>query len=102
MDHGVTAASSLQVSRRAAFERKLSSHSIANVEDMIEGYKQELSDYKHRLEVIEQGEVKKVVKELEHREELANNHGKPKNYFLTPSLATRARSNSRRFRRLSA
>ena len=38
MHHGVSQSQALTVSRRAAFERKLSSQSVANVQDMIGGY----------------------------------------------------------------
>ena len=102
MHHGVSASTGLQVSRRAAFERKLSSQSVQNVETMVNEYQKELDHWKHRLHLLEQEEVKRLQKESEHREELFNNHGKPKAFFQVPLLQTRARSNSRRFRKLTA
>ena len=53
MEHGITASNSLQVSRRAAFERKLSSNSVSGINDMIAGYENEISEFKHRLELLE-------------------------------------------------
>ena len=41
-----------------------------------------------------------MAKETEYKEELFNNHGKPISYFKVPQLATRTRSNSRRFHKL--
>lgn len=102
MEHGVTQSNILQVSRRAAFERKLSSNSVSGIHNMIEGYETEIKEFKHRLELLEQKEVQRLAEEAAQREELFNNHGKSKSYFLVPNLATRARSNSRRFRQLSA
>jgi len=53
MEHGISASNSLQVSRRAAFERKMSSNSVSGIHDMISGYENEISEFKHRLEVLE-------------------------------------------------
>ena len=100
MNHGITQAKGLSVSRRAAFERKLSNQSIQNVTDMIKNYEREIKGYKYRINQLEQAEIKRIGKEVEYKEELANNHGKPKNYFKVPALFTRVRSSSRRIRQL--
>jgi len=60
--------------------------------ELIESYHQEIKDYKHRIQLLEQEEIKRMAKESEYREELANNHGKPLSFFKTPNLATRERS----------
>jgi len=49
---------------------------------------------------LEQAEVNRLARENAYAEELYNNHGKPKTYFKVPKLATRVRSNSRRFKKL--
>lgn len=84
MDHGVSASNSLQVSRRAAFEKKLSTQSIAGIQDMIKDYENELSQYKHRLMILEQTELHRLGEEAAKREELAYNHGKPLSFFKVP------------------
>lgn len=45
---------------------------------MISGYEREIENYKHRIQLLEQEEIQRMAKESEYREELANNHGKPK------------------------
>lgn len=67
---------------------------------MVEKYQQELSQWKIRMVKLEQAEVNRLAKENAYAEELYNNHGKPKTYFKVPKLATRVRSNSRRFKKL--
>lgn len=49
MRHGISASNSLQVSRRAAFERKLSSQSVQTVSEMIDNHKKEIESYRLRL-----------------------------------------------------
>ena len=67
---------------------------------MIKGYEQEIKGYKFRIRQLEAAEIKRISKEVEYKEELANNHGKPKSYFKVPALFTRVRSSSRRIRKL--
>jgi len=84
MAHGITASTSLQVSRRAAFEKKLSDQSIQKVNEMIENYKRELEEYRLRLLKLENTEIQRLAKESALKEELFNNHGKPLSYFKVP------------------
>lgn len=60
MNHGITQAKGLFVSRRAAFERKQSNQSIQNVTDMIKNYEKEIKGYKHRIYQLEQAEIKRI------------------------------------------
>jgi hypothetical protein len=100
MNHGITQAKSLAVSRKAGFERKLSNQSIHCVNELIKNYEREIKEYKFRIQKLEAAEIKRLSKEVEYKEELANNHGKPKSYFKVPALFTRVRSSSRRIRKL--
>lgn len=68
--------------------------------ELIENYHQEIKDYKHRIQLLEQDEIQRMAKEADYREELANNHGKPLSFFKAPSLATRERSQQQRYRKL--
>lgn len=99
-DHGVSAAKLMTVGRRANFERKLSSHLVDNVNDMINDYKLELEGYRIRLLELEEVELQRMAGEQAYKEELANNHGKPLTYFKVPQLSTRTRSNTKRFRKI--
>ena len=63
MEHGITASSSLQVSRRANFENKLSSRSVQRVNEMIDNYKRELEEYRLRLLQMENVEIQRMGKE---------------------------------------
>jgi len=67
---------------------------------MIDNYRRELEEYKLRLLQMEKVEIQRMAKESAYEEELFNNHGKPLTFFQVPKLATRTRSNSRRFRKL--
>lgn len=100
MDHGVTASTSLQVSRRAAFSRKMTSQSIQDVGELVQSYKQEVDGYNLRIKRLEAAEVERLAKEAAYREELWNNHGKPKSYFKAPKFALAVRSNSRRIKKM--
>lgn len=51
---------------------------------MIKDYENELSQYKHRLMILEQTELHRLGEEATKREELANNHGKPLSFFKVP------------------
>jgi len=97
MEHGITQSTGLQVVRRAAFEKKMSTQSMCGAEALISGYAREIAGYKYRMQRMEQDEIERLAKESRYREELADNHGKPKDYFKVPGLATRVRSFSRRF-----
>ena len=68
--------------------------------ELIENYHQEIKDYKHRIQLLEQDEIQRMAKEADYREELANNHGKPLSFFKAPNLATRERSQQQRYRKL--
>ena len=57
MQHGITASTSMQVSRKAAIEKNASAHSISNVNQMIESYQKELEGYRYRLLEMEKSEV---------------------------------------------
>ena len=59
---------------------------------LIQSYYQEIKDYKYRIQLLEQEEIKRLAKESDYREELANNHGKPLSFFKAPNLVTRERS----------
>ncbi len=102
MHHGVTASQSLQVSRRAAFQKKMSTQSIQDVGELIQSYNEEERNYRFRMNKLEQAEIQRLAKETAYKEELWNNHGKPKSYFKAPqfALASRVRSNSRRFKKM--
>lgn len=56
-EHCLTQKVGLQVSRRAALERKRSSHSLQSVSELIAGYEREIKAYKHRIEIMEQEEI---------------------------------------------
>lgn len=60
MEHGVSASNSLQVSRRAGFERKQSSQSVQDVQEMINEYRDELDKYKTRIGILEQKEIERL------------------------------------------
>jgi len=88
------------VSRRAAYEKKMSSATVVDAEAMISGYEREIAEYKHRVQLMEKKEIERLAKESEYREELAGNHGKPKAFFQVPKLTTKTRSNNRRLSKL--
>ena len=100
MEHGITADTGLKVSKRAALERKLSSQSVAEVQEIIETYEKEKKRQNERFAEMEMHELDRLYKEALYSEELANNHGKPLGYFKEPKLSTRNRTTSRRFRKL--
>ena len=81
MNHGITQSHGLEVSRKAAFERKLSNRSINTTKEMISQYERELTEFKIRLYQLEAAEVHRRGKVAAYAEELANNHGKPKSFF---------------------
>lgn len=101
MNHGITQSLGLEVSRKAAFERKLTNKSINNAKETISQYESELTEFKIRLYQMEAAELQRRGKEAAYAEELANNHGKPKSFFQAPNLSTRVRSNSRRLSKLN-
>lgn len=81
MNHGITQSNGIEVSRKAAFERKLSAQSISSAKDMISQYERELTEYKIRLWQLESNEVQRMAKAAAYKQELADNHGKPKAFF---------------------
>ena len=58
---------------------------------MIDGYDNEVTEHKKRLTIMEKAEIERLCKEINYREELANNSGKPKSYFKVPELQASAR-----------
>ena len=63
---------------------------------MIKQYQQDIYDFKVRISVMEESEVKRLANEQAQAEELFYNHGKKKGYFQTPNMSSRNRSSSRR------
>ena len=99
-NHGVSAAQGYEASRRASIIRKASANSMRGVNNMIQQYQQEIDAYKQRILQLEQQEVTRLAKEAAYRQELFDNHGKPASFFKVPGLATKKRSNHRRFQKL--
>lgn len=102
MEHGVSACNSLIASKRAAKERKLSSQSIAEIKELIRRFESEQESFTKNMREMEQAELERLYREALFKEELANNHGKPKSYFKVPNLSTASRRSSRRFRGLES
>ena len=48
---------------------------------MIDSHMKEIEGYRLRLMELEAAEVGRLAQETAHKEELFNNHGKPKSYF---------------------
>ena len=95
MDHGVTAAQSRAVSKRASDVESRSSRSISAVREMIDDYEHEVEGFKSRIAVMQMAEVERLQKEIAYREELAANHGKPKSFWKVPVLNTLKRQHVR-------
>ena len=88
MDHGVTAAHSREISNRAREVSNRSSRSISAVRQVLDEYDQEMEAHKDRIAIMEIAEVHRLQQELAYQEELANNHGKPKDWWKVPAFQT--------------
>ena len=54
-------------------------------------YAEEISLYEKRLAIMEEAELQRMHKEMEKKEELANNHGQKPGFFMMPILRTKSR-----------
>jgi len=62
----------------------MSTQSIQDVGELIQSYNEEERNYRFRMNKLEQAEIQRLAKEAAYKEELWNNHGKPKSYFKEP------------------
>ena len=88
----MTAANGYRVSMHARTARNRSAKSIASVKSMVDGYDKEVKESKKRISLLEVAEVERLCKEINYREELLQNSGKPKSYFKVPDLQASLRN----------
>ena len=96
MAHGISQAEGKMASRKAKFEGDRLEATLAGIEQMIEKYETELSEFRQRLHEMEMAEVARIEAEMSKKEELFNNHGHEKGYFKVPELHTKTRSTVRK------